>query len=118
MSIRLRLTAWYVLTLAVALGAVGLALVLAFRGAMERQLGQPAPRHPRACAPARRGDRGGRWLRPGVSRAPSGRAPPPRGRGLRREGSLTPARAAGAARRRARQARPHARRDARSRRGR
>ncbi|TMC44656.1 MAG: HAMP domain-containing protein [Chloroflexi bacterium] len=38
MSIRLRLTAWYVLTLAVALGAVGLALVLVFRGAMERQL--------------------------------------------------------------------------------
>ena len=38
MSIRLRLTAWYVLTLAIALGAVGLALVLVFRGAMERQL--------------------------------------------------------------------------------
>jgi heavy metal sensor kinase len=38
MSIRLRLTAWYVLTLAVALCAVGLALLLVFRGAMERQL--------------------------------------------------------------------------------
>jgi heavy metal sensor kinase len=38
MSIRLRLTAWYVLTLAVALGIVGLALVLVFRAAMERQL--------------------------------------------------------------------------------
>jgi signal transduction histidine kinase len=38
MSIRLRLTAWYVLTLAIALGAVGLALVLVFRTAMERQL--------------------------------------------------------------------------------
>lgn len=38
MSIRLRLTAWYVLTLAVALGGVGLALVLIFRAAMERQL--------------------------------------------------------------------------------
>jgi signal transduction histidine kinase len=38
MSIRLRLTAWYVLTLAVALGVVGLALMLVFRAAMERQL--------------------------------------------------------------------------------
>jgi signal transduction histidine kinase len=38
MSIRLRLTAWYVLTLAIALGAVAIALVLVFRGAMERQL--------------------------------------------------------------------------------
>jgi heavy metal sensor kinase len=38
MSIRLRLTAWYVLTLAIALGVVGLALVLVFRTAMERQL--------------------------------------------------------------------------------
>jgi signal transduction histidine kinase len=38
MSIRLRLTAWYVLTLAVVLGAVAFALVLVFRGAMERQL--------------------------------------------------------------------------------
>jgi signal transduction histidine kinase len=38
MSIRLRLTAWYVLTLAVALGAVAFALVLVFRAAMERQL--------------------------------------------------------------------------------
>lgn len=38
MSIRLRLTAWYVLTLAVALAAVGLALVLVFRATMERQL--------------------------------------------------------------------------------
>src|SRR6267143_4562217 len=38
MSIRLRLTAWYVLTLAVALGGIGLALVLIFRAAMERQL--------------------------------------------------------------------------------
>jgi heavy metal sensor kinase len=37
-SIRLRLTAWYVLTLAVALGAVAFALVVVFRGAMERQL--------------------------------------------------------------------------------
>jgi signal transduction histidine kinase len=37
MSIRLRLTAWYVLTLAVALGAVAFALVLVFRTAMERQ---------------------------------------------------------------------------------
>jgi signal transduction histidine kinase len=37
-SIRLRLTAWYVLTLAIALAAVGLALVLVFRAAMERQL--------------------------------------------------------------------------------
>jgi heavy metal sensor kinase len=38
MSIRLRLTAWYVLTLAIALGAVAFALVLVFRTAMERQL--------------------------------------------------------------------------------
>jgi heavy metal sensor kinase len=38
MSIRLRLTAWYVLTLAVALGVVAFALVLVFRTAMERQL--------------------------------------------------------------------------------
>jgi heavy metal sensor kinase len=38
MSIRLRLTAWYVLTLAIALGAVGFALLLVFRTAMERQL--------------------------------------------------------------------------------
>ena len=38
MSIRIRLTAWYVLTLAVALAAVGFALVLVFRAAMERQL--------------------------------------------------------------------------------
>jgi heavy metal sensor kinase len=38
MSIRLRLTAWYVLTLAIALGAVGLALVLVFRAEMQRQL--------------------------------------------------------------------------------
>jgi signal transduction histidine kinase len=38
MSIRLRLTAWYVITLAIALGAVAFALVLVFRGAMERQL--------------------------------------------------------------------------------
>jgi heavy metal sensor kinase len=38
MSIRLRLTAWYVLTLAIALGAVALALVLVFRTAMEQQL--------------------------------------------------------------------------------
>jgi two-component system OmpR family sensor kinase len=37
-SIRLRLTAWYVLTLAVALAVVGLALVLVFRAALERQL--------------------------------------------------------------------------------
>jgi signal transduction histidine kinase len=38
MSIRLRLTAWYVLTLGIALAAVGLALVLVFRATMERQL--------------------------------------------------------------------------------
>src|SRR6266850_602726 len=38
MSIRLRLTAWYVLTLAIALGAVAFALVIVFRSAMERQL--------------------------------------------------------------------------------
>ena len=38
MSIRVRLTAWYVLTLAIALGAVAFALVLVFRAAMERQL--------------------------------------------------------------------------------
>ena len=38
MSIRLRLTAWYVLTLAIALGAVAFALVFVFRSAMERQL--------------------------------------------------------------------------------
>ena len=38
MSIRLRLTAWYVLTLAIALGAVAFAVVLVFRSAMERQL--------------------------------------------------------------------------------
>jgi heavy metal sensor kinase len=38
MSIRLRLTAWYVLTLAIALGLVAILLVLVFRGAMERQL--------------------------------------------------------------------------------
>jgi signal transduction histidine kinase len=38
MSIRLRLTAWYVLTLAIALAAVAFALVLVFRAAMERQL--------------------------------------------------------------------------------
>lgn len=38
MSIRLRLTAWYVLTLAIALGAVAIALVIVFRTAMERQL--------------------------------------------------------------------------------
>ena len=38
MSIRLRLTAWYVLTLAVALGIVAIALVIVFRAAMERQL--------------------------------------------------------------------------------
>jgi heavy metal sensor kinase len=38
MSIRVRLTVWYVLALAIALGAVGLALVLVFRAAMERQL--------------------------------------------------------------------------------
>jgi heavy metal sensor kinase len=38
MSIRLRLTAWYVLTLAVALGIVAIALVTVFRAAMEKQL--------------------------------------------------------------------------------
>ncbi|MDQ2912895.1 MAG: ATP-binding protein [Chloroflexota bacterium] len=38
MSIRLRLTAWYVLTLAIALGAVAFALIFVFRTAMERQL--------------------------------------------------------------------------------
>jgi heavy metal sensor kinase len=38
LSIRLRLTAWYVLTLAIALGAVAFALVVVFRAAMERQL--------------------------------------------------------------------------------
>ncbi|HZP97413.1 MAG TPA: ATP-binding protein [Candidatus Limnocylindria bacterium] len=38
MSIRLRLTAWYVLTLTIALGAVAFALVLVFRTAMERQV--------------------------------------------------------------------------------
>jgi heavy metal sensor kinase len=38
MSIRLRLTAWYVLTLAVALGIVAFALVIVFRAAMEKQL--------------------------------------------------------------------------------
>src|ERR1700704_5272481 len=37
MSIRLRLTAWYVLTLAVALAAVAFALVFVFRTAMEKQ---------------------------------------------------------------------------------
>jgi heavy metal sensor kinase len=38
LSIRVRLTAWYVLTLAIALGAVAFALVIVFRAAMERQL--------------------------------------------------------------------------------
>lgn len=38
MSIRVRLTVWYVLTLAIALGAVAFALVFIFRTAMERQL--------------------------------------------------------------------------------
>jgi heavy metal sensor kinase len=38
MSIRLRLTAWYVLTLAAALGIVAFALVIVFRAAMEKQL--------------------------------------------------------------------------------
>jgi heavy metal sensor kinase len=37
-SIRLRLTAWYALTLAVALAIVAVALVLVFRSTMERQL--------------------------------------------------------------------------------
>src|SRR3982074_908096 len=38
MSIRLRLTAWYVLTLASALGPVAFAVVLVFRATMEKQL--------------------------------------------------------------------------------
>jgi signal transduction histidine kinase len=38
MSIRLRLTAWYVLTLAIALGTVAFAVVLVFRATMEKQL--------------------------------------------------------------------------------
>ncbi|HEX9496081.1 MAG TPA: ATP-binding protein [Candidatus Limnocylindria bacterium] len=38
MSIRLRLTAWYVVTLALALGAIAIGLVTVFQGAMERQL--------------------------------------------------------------------------------
>jgi heavy metal sensor kinase len=38
MSIRLRLTAWYVLTLAISLAAIAFALLFVFRTAMERQL--------------------------------------------------------------------------------
>jgi signal transduction histidine kinase len=62
MSIRIRLTAWYVLTLAVALGAVGLALVLVFRAAMERQLDDDLAARATLVAATLQADTGGLTL--------------------------------------------------------